>query len=213
MAVLGLTVLGVWWFAPSVLVEAERLMGRETLEGLVARAGIWGSLLIIGLTTVALVASPIPSAPIALAAGAACGHLWGTVQVVLGAELGALIAFGLLRVLGRGALRHLFGDRVDAGLLGSQKALAGTVFASRLMPFISFDIISYAAGLSCLLAWRFALATLAGIVPASFLLAHVGIETASGDMSRATWAVLRLGLVTGLPLLSAATRRRAEKET
>jgi len=213
MAVLGLAALGVWWFAPSVLVEAQRLMDRETLEALVARAGIWGPVLIIGLMTVAVVASPIPSAPIALAAGAAYGHLWGTVQVVLGAELGALIAFGLARALGRDALQRIFGERVDAGLLGSQNALTWTVFASRLMPFISFDMISYAAGLSCLHAWRFALATLAGIVPTSFLLAHVGIEAASGDMGRTTWVVLGLGLVTGLPLLWIAVRRKKKAES
>jgi uncharacterized membrane protein YdjX (TVP38/TMEM64 family) len=134
MAVLGLAALGVWWFVPSVLVEFQRLMERETLEALVARAGIWGPVLIIGLMTVAVVASPIPSAPIALAAGAAYGHIWGTVQVMLGAELGALIAFGLARTLGRDAVRRLLGDRVDAGLLGSQNALTWTVFASRLMP-------------------------------------------------------------------------------
>ena len=213
MAVLGLAALGVWWFAPSVLVEAQRLLDRETLEALVARAGNWGPVLIIGLMTVAVVASPIPSAPIALAAGAAYGHFWGTFQVVLGAELGALIAFGLARALGRDAVRRLFGDRVDAGLLGSQNALTWTVFASRLMPFVSFDMISYAAGLSCLHAWRFALATLAGIVPASFLLAHVGLEATSGDMSRATWVVLGLGLVAGLPLLWIAVRRRKKTES
>jgi len=213
LAVLGIAALGVWRFDPSVLADAQRLMQRETLEVLVAQAGVWGPLLIIGLITVAVVASPLPSAPIALAAGAAYGHLWGTVQVVLGAELGAVIAFGLARALGRDALRHMFGDRLDAGLLGSQNALTGTVFASRLMPFVSFDMMSYAAGLSCMHAWRFALATLAGIVPASFLLAHVGGEAASGDMGRATWAVLGLGLVTGLPLLWIATRRKAEKET
>ena len=213
LAALGLAVLGVWWFAPSVLVDAQRIMDRDALEALVARVGIWGPLLIIGLMIVAVVASPIPSAPIALAAGAAYGHLWGTVQVVLGAEIGALIAFSFARALGRDALLHLFGERVDAGLLGSQNALTGTVFASRLMPFVSFDMISYAAGLSCLHAWRFALATLAGIVPASFLLAHVGIEAASGDISRATWAVLGLGLVTGLPLLWIVTRRQVGKDT
>lgn len=213
MALLGFAALGVWWFAPSVLVEAQRLLDRDTLEALVARAGIWGPFLIIGLMIVAVVASPIPSAPIALAAGAAYGHLWGTVQVVLGAEIGALIAFGLARTVGRDAVQHLFGDKVDAGLLGSQNALTGTVFASRLLPFVSFDMISYAAGLSCLRAWRFALATLAGIVPASFLLAHVGGEAASGDVGRATWAVLGIGLVTGLPMLWLATRRRTAKET
>ncbi|MFH1518502.1 MAG: VTT domain-containing protein [Pseudomonadota bacterium] len=212
LAILGIALLGVWLFAPSVFTEARGLMDGERLELLVARAGFWGPVLIVTLMTVAIVASPIPSAPIALAAGAAYGHLWGTVQVVIGAELGALIAFGLARVLGHDVLRRFFGDRVDAGLLGSQTALTATVFASRLMPFVSFDMISYAAGLSRLHAWRFALATLAGIIPASFLLAHVGGEAASGDFGRATWAVLALGLVTGLPLLWVATRQKPQKE-
>jgi uncharacterized membrane protein YdjX (TVP38/TMEM64 family) len=152
---------------------------------LVVRAGIWGLVLIVTLMTVAVVASPIPSAP---------------------------IAFGLARILGQDVLRRVFGDRVDAGLLGSQDALTLTVFASRLMPFVSFDMISYAAGLSRLHVWRFALATLAGIIPASFLLAHFGGETVSGELGRATWAVLGLGLVTGLPMLWLATRRKTQKE-
>ena len=212
LAVLVVALLGMWQFAPSVLTEARGLMDGERLAVLVARAGIWGPVVIVTLMAVAVVASPIPSAPIALAAGAAYGHLWGTVQVVIGAELGALIAFSLARILGHDALRRVFGDRVDAGLLGSQTALTATVFASRLMPFVSFDMISYAAGLSQLHALRFALATLAGIVPASFLLAHLGGEAASGDLGRATWAVLGLGLVTGLPLLWIATRRKTPKE-
>ena len=212
LAILGIGLLAVWQFAPSVFAEARSLLEPERLETLVARAGLWGPVLIVTLMTIAVVASPIPSAPIALAAGAACGHLWGTVQVVIGAELGALIAFGLARVLGHDVLRRVFGDRVDAGLLGSQNALTATVLASRLMPFVSFDMISYAAGLSRLHAWRFALATLAGIIPASFLLAHFGGEAVSGDLGRATWAVLGLGLLTGLPLLWVAMRQKPEKE-
>ncbi|TDE33350.1 TVP38/TMEM64 family protein [Antarcticimicrobium sediminis] len=213
MAVLGIVLLGVWKFAPSMFTEALALMDGERLEMLVTRAGLWGPVVIVALMTIAVVASPIPSAPIALAAGAAYGHLWGTLQVVIGAELGALIAFGLARGLGHDFLRRLFGDRIDAGLLGSQTALTTTVFASRLMPFVSFDMISYAAGLSRLHAWRFALATLAGIVPASFMLAHLGGEAVSGDLGRATWAVLGLSLITGLPLLWMATRRQAKEET
>ena len=211
LAILGIGLLAVWQFAPSVFAEARSLLEPERLETLVARAGLWGPVLIVTLMTIAVVASPIPSAPIALAAGAAYGHLWGTVQVVIGAELGALIAFGLARVLGHDVLRRVFGDRVDAGLLGSQNALTATVLASRLMPFVSFDMISYAAGLSRLHAWRFALATLAGIIPASFLLAHFGGEAVSGDLGRATWAVLGLGLLTGLPLLWVALRQKPEK--
>ncbi len=212
LAILGIALLAIWLVAPSVIAEARGLLDRESLEMLVVRAGFWGPVLIVTLMTVAVVASPIPSAPIALAAGAAYGHLWGTVQVIIGAELGALIAFGLARVLGHDVLRRVFGDRVDTGLLGSQTALTATVFASRLMPFVSFDMISYAAGLSRLHAWRFALATLAGIVPASFLLAHVGGEAVGGNLGQATWAVLGVGLVTGLPLLWVAMRRKPDRE-
>lgn len=213
LAILGIALLGVWHFAPSVFSEARGLMDGERLAMLVARAGIWGPAVIVTLMTVAVVASPIPSAPIALVAGAAYGHFWGTVLVVIGAEFGALIAFGLARLLGHDVLRRVFGDRVDASLLGSQGGLTLTVFASRLMPFVSFDMISYAAGLSRLHAWRFTLATLAGIIPASFLLAHFGGEAVSGDIGQATWAVLSLGLVTGLPLLWVAMQRQLEDGT
>ena len=212
LTILGITLLGVWLLAPSVFAEASRLMDSERLEMLVARAGPWGPVLIVTLMVVAVVARPIPSAPIAMAAGAAYGNLWGTVQVVIGAELGALIAFGLARILGHDVLRRVFGDRVDAGLLGSQNALTVTVFASRLMPFISFDMVSYAAGLSRLQTWRFAIATLAGIVPASFVLAHLGGQAVRGDLGSTIWAVLGLGLVTGLPLVWVALRRRTGKQ-
>ncbi|NNU82260.1 TVP38/TMEM64 family protein [Halovulum dunhuangense] len=211
LALLGIGVLGIWLLAPEVLAEARGLLDRDALQALVTRAGPWGPVLVVALMTIAVVASPIPSAPIAIAAGAAYGHVWGTVQVVIGAELGALIAFGLARVLGHDVLRRVFGDRVDAGLLGSQAALTATVFASRLMPFVSFDMISYAAGLSRLHAWRFALATLAGIIPASFLLAHFGGAAVGGDIGATGWAVLGLGLVTGLPLLWVALKGRSDK--
>ena len=38
-----------------------------------------------------------------------------------------------------------------------------------------------------------------------------GGEAVSGDLGRATWAVLGLGLLTGLPLLWVAMRQKPEK--
>lgn len=195
------------WLLWGPLGVADMLTA-EKIERLVARTGAWGPVAVIGLMTLAVVMSPIPSAPIAMAAGAGYGQLWGTIYVLAGAELGALIAFGIARVLGREPLRRWFGDRIDEGLLGSQNALTATVLLSRLMPFVSFDMVSYAAGLSCLHLWRFALATLAGIIPASFLLAYFGVAATKGDMAVPTWAVLALGLFTGAPLVWAALRRR-----
>ena len=188
----------------------EDLSG-ERISAWVSAAGAWGPIVIVALMTIAIVATPIPSAPIALAAGAAYGHTIGTTYIVIGAELGAMVAFGLARFLGRDVLTRWLGETVDKGWLGSQNALTLTVFASRLMPFISFDIVSYAAGLSCLHFWRFAVATLAGIVPASFVLAHFGNEAVSGEPGRAAWAAVGLGALTLTPLIVVAIRERRGK--
>lgn len=172
----------------------------STLARYVAQLGLFGPLAIIGLLATAIVLNPIPSAPIALAAGAAYGHLWGTVYVVIGAEAGAIIAFAIARLVGYEVLHGWLGKRLPLGSLTSQNALMAAVFASRLLPFISFDLVSYAAGLTPLAPWRFAVATLAGIIPASFLLTHFGGEMASADAHRITLAVLALGAVTLLPI-------------
>jgi uncharacterized membrane protein YdjX (TVP38/TMEM64 family) len=211
-AALAALLIGAWllWGGPDLAGRIDR----DTLEALVAEAGAVGPVLVIGLMTLAVVASPIPSAPIALASGAAYGHTWGTIWVVLGAELGALIAFGLARFLGHDAIRRWTGPGIDRGLAGSQNVLTAIVLVSRLLPFVSFDAVSYAAGLSSLWFWRFALATLAGIVPASFLLAHFGSVAAEGDAGPATWiAALGLGALTAAPLIWAAWRgwRQAEE--
>ncbi|AJY52787.1 MULTISPECIES: TVP38/TMEM64 family protein [Halomonadaceae] len=193
----------------------ETLLTGDTLEQAVIRLGPLGPVLVIGLMTLAIVMSPIPSAPIALAAGAAYGHAWGTLYVAIGSGTGALIAFSIARLLGYDALRTWLGVRPTPNLLhrfiGSQNALMVAVFATRLMPFLSFDVLSYAAGLTPLKAWRFAVATLLGIIPASFLLAHFGDELASSDLRRAGLTVLALGTITLLPLAwkAAPARYRA----
>lgn len=188
---------------------------RDRLQAWIDSAGIYGPLLVVALMSLAIVASPLPSAPIALAAGAAYGHTFGTILVVLGAEFGAIAAFLLARRLGRPFVERHLGRNVAPGFLGSQNTLTFVVFASRLLPFLSFDLISYAAGLSPLHLWRFALATLAGVVPASFLLAHLGSAAMDGDTRTAIWTALALGGATALSVLFAALgqRRTARKES
>ncbi len=186
----------------------EMILDGALLRQRILELGPWGPAAIVGLMILAIVLSPIPSAPIALAAGVVYGHTWGTLYVLIGAEIGALIAFGIGRLLGFDVLNRRFGNRLSFGLLGSQNTLMAIVFASRLLPFLSFDLVSYAAGLTPLAAWRFAVATLAGIVPASFLLAHFGDEMASTDTTRITVAVVALGVITLIPAAVHVVRRR-----
>jgi len=174
----------------------------------VKRLGAFGPFIIICLMMVAILISPIPSAPIALAAGAAYGQAWGTLYVLLGAEAGALAAFGIARLVGHDVVHRCFGDRLSVGMFGSQTALMLIVFVSRTLPFMSFDMVSYAAGLTLIKTWRFAVATLAGVAPISFLLAHFGSEMATGQARRIFVSVLALGALTLLPALIELVRER-----
>lgn len=176
------------------------ILDPSALHARVVSMGPWGPVAIFALMVLAILISPIPSAPIALAAGAAYGHAWGALYVLLGAVAGALAAFGVARFIGRDMVRRWFGDRLSIGLIGSQNALMAFVFGSRLLPFLSFDIVSYAAGLTALSFWRFGIATLAGIAPSSFLLAHFGSEMVTGETDRILYAVLALGGLTLIPI-------------
>lgn len=150
------------WSDPQVIIDFAR------------QSGMAGPLVIVAAMSVAIVFSPLPSAPIAMAAGAIYGHYEGTLYVFVGALLGSSIAFGIARVLGFTAAHDWLDQRFPAWKLGDQKRLMWLVMLSRLLPFISFDLVSYAAGVTQLSYGRFFIATSIGILPASFLLAHFG---------------------------------------
>ncbi len=197
----------------SVTGALETLTNGAALRARITEFGMLGPLVVVVLMTAAIVLSPIPSAPIALAAGAAYGHTWGTIYVLIGAEAGALIAFAIARLFDFDIVEKFVKKGSSIQLLGSQNTLMAIVFVSRLLPFISFDVVSYAAGLTALKFWRFAVATLAGIVPAAFFLAHFGAAMVSADERRIGIAALALGLVTGIPIAVMIVRKRRRKRS
>lgn len=201
-----IAVLGYLWQGGFIKTIIENVNSAQ-ISVWVDTAGSWGPLMIIGLMMAAVVASPIPSAPIAIAAGAAYGQNLGTIYVIIGAFMGAMIAFYLSRWLGRSAIQKWLGEKADKGLLGSQNALTATVFFSRLLPFVSFDMISYAAGLSKINTWRFALATFIGVMPTAFLMAHLGVMAIDGSTNIAIWFSIILGIVVAIPLLALLYRK------
>lgn len=194
-----------------ILHQTDALIFLENSANLkiwIEEQGPVGPLLIIGLMMIAIIMSPIPSAPIALASGALYGHTIGTVYIVIGSVLGASAAFIIARTAGIDVTRRWLGNHYEKGLSGSHNMLMAIIFISRLLPFISFDMISYAAGITSLSFWRFAIATLAGIVPASFLLAHFGSELATAESHRIGLTVLLLGFIS---LIIFAIKRSSDR--
>ena len=185
-----------------------RIQDGKHIQRYLESLGILGPILVVLLMTLAIMVSPIPSAPIAVAAGAAYGHTWGTIYVLIGSVTGATGAFFVARFLGYEFVKKIASSYFPFKFLESQNTLMAIVFVSRIMPFLSFDVISYAAGLSSLVLWRFVVATLFGIAPASFFLAHVGSEMASTEIDRILMALLLLTGITALSMLVNFLRRK-----
>lgn len=191
---------GIYWLIQKTAVY-DLFVDIETLILHIKELGMAGPLMVIGFMVLAIVFNPLPSAPIALAAGAVYGHTWGTLYIIIGAVIGAVTAFLIARFSGHDFINKHLGKHISLGRWGSQNALMFMVFVSRLLPFMSFDLVSYGAGLTSITLWRFSVATLFGLIPASFLLAHFGGEMIEADLQTIVFFVLLAGLITLMPLL------------
>jgi uncharacterized membrane protein YdjX (TVP38/TMEM64 family) len=186
---------------------ADLFINTDLLLVNIRELGTLGPLLVVGLMAFAIVFNPLPSAPVALAAGAVYGHTLGTIYIVIGAEIGAICAFLIARAAGTEIIRKLVGSSFSLGRFSSQNALMAAVFVSRLVPFMSFDLVSYAAGLTAIKLWRFAMATLLGLVPISFVLAHMGSEIVDSSGLELTVITLLAGLLIVIPIALGAIYR------
>jgi len=200
---LALILTGIY-FAIKNSTLAGLFINSDLLLSNIRELGALGPLLVVGLMVLAIVFNPLPSAPIAIAAGAAYGHTFGTIYIVTGAEIGAICAFLIARTVGAEMIKKLVGNSFSLGRFSSQNALTAAVFVSRLIPFMSFDLVSYAAGLTTLRFWRFAMATLLGLVPISFVLAHMGSEIVDSSGLKLTVITLLAGLLIVIPIILGA---------
>lgn len=186
---------------PSLVQTDHPVMSEAWVRGVVTGLGMAGPLALIGLMVLAIVASPIPSGPIAVAAGAMYGTLWGGAFAVTGAMLGSCAAFGAARYLGFDAVRKSTNPILKLiAAPRSQVRLMLIVFASRLVPFISFDAVSYAAGVTCMSFGRFALATFLGVVPICYALAAMGAGMTNSGIDW-MWIVVLGGAITLVPVV------------
>jgi len=160
-----------------VLIQFTSLqdfLAPEKLTSILRDLGVAGPFVLMGLMTLAVVVSPIPSLPLDLAAGAAYGPFWGAVYVLIGAEVGAIISFLIGRALGRDVLSRWLKRDITFCEQCSDHHLLGLMIVARLVPIFSFDIVSYGAGLTKMSLKAFAFATLLGMIPPTFALTYLG---------------------------------------
>ena len=181
----------------------DLLTDTEKFKIYVIQMGSLGVIFIICLMTFSILFKILPSAAVALASGAVYGHTWGTIYIIIGAWIGAMIAFSITRLLGSDALSRFSGRRIVLEQEKSQSWLMWGLFVSRLIPIIPYDIVSYAMGITPLKLWRFSIATLIGIIPTSFFLAHVGGELMETNFKEMLSGMMTASLFFLLPIVIA----------
>jgi uncharacterized membrane protein YdjX (TVP38/TMEM64 family) len=137
----------------------------EQIKKLLSGAGVFAPVVYIFTMALSVVISPIPSLPLDIAAGAFFGPLLGTIYSVTGALGGAVLSFMLSRYIGRKFVERFVGGHINFCTVCSDKLLTKIVFFSRLIPVVSFDVISYGAGLTKMSLKKFSIATALGMIP------------------------------------------------
>lgn len=171
---IALTII-VWGYALLTEMPVPGFeLSAESVAKLIRSWGAWG----VAATIFLMVAHsfvPFPAEFVAIAAGMVYGPFWGTVTTWSGAMLGAWLSFGLARQCGRPLVEALVSKRYSSRLdewAASQGA--STLFVSRLIPVIAFNLINYAAGLTTMRWWTFTWVTGLGILPLTALMVSLG---------------------------------------
>lgn len=141
---------------------------------LIRSTGTWGVLLSIALMTIHSFL-PFPAEVLAIANGVVYGPVWGSAITWTGAMVGAAVAFGAVRLLGRPFVRRMLSPEQQQRLaIWSHNQGGVAILMSRLVPVIAFNFINYAAALTEVSFWTFMWATGIGILPLTIALSVLG---------------------------------------
>lgn len=166
-AVVLLAALLEWRFELSALFRAAAIEERLELLGPLAPAAFV-------LVMAATVVLPVPTFPLDVLAGRLFGPVLGTLYAVTGATLGSMVSFQLARWLGRDLVSRFLRGHINFCTECSDKLLTKVVFLARLIPAVSFDVVSYGAGLTRMSLGRFAAASFLGMLPLTFAYVSFG---------------------------------------
>ena len=143
--------------------------------------GIYAALVSFLLMILQSIIAPIPAFLITLSNAAIFGWAWGALLSWSSAMVGAALCFLIARILGRNVVEKLTSKKaLETTDTFFERYGKHTIIVCRLLPFISFDLISYAAGLTSIRFWSFWIATGIGQLPATLVYSYFGQNLSGG---------------------------------
>ncbi|MDP2210958.1 MAG: TVP38/TMEM64 family protein [Candidatus Aquicultor sp.] len=176
-----LIVILLYVFVPFIKVnfnQAVFIMSNldvELVKGYILGFGIWAPIASFALMVFQSVIAPLPAFLITFANAGLFGWVKGAILSWTSAMAGAVLCFYIAQYFGREAVEKLTSrtalKSVDVFFENYGKY---AILIARLLPFVSFDIVSYAAGLTSMSFWPFFIATGVGQLPATIVYSYIG---------------------------------------
>ena len=173
--------VAVYFCVPSVNKLMNRIFAAfasgdfTVVKEFVASYGAYAAAVSFALMILQSVAAPLPAFLITFANANLFGWWQGAILSWSSAMAGAVLCFYIARILGRDVAEKLTSK---AGLqqidVFFERHGNLSILIARLLPFISFDYVSYAAGLTSMSFWGFFVATGIGQLPATIVYSYVG---------------------------------------
>lgn len=174
--------------------------------------GIWAPIVSFLLMVFQSLAAPLPAFVITFANAGLFGWVKGAALSWTSAMVGALLCFAIARVYGRVVVEKFATKRalkeVDVFFEHYGK---WAVLIARLLPFVSFDIVSYAAGLTGMGLWEFIWATGLGQLPATLVYSYVG-DMLVGSVRMVVFGLLMVFALTALIIMARQIWRDKKQE-
>ncbi|WP_411955931.1 TVP38/TMEM64 family protein [Clostridium estertheticum] len=173
----------------------------DAIKGYILSFGVWAPVISFILMILQSIIAPLPAFIITFANAGLFGWVNGALLSWSSAMAGAVLCFFIARLLGRDTVQKLtskFALKSIDDFFDKHGKYA--ILIARLLPFISFDIVSYAAGLTSMSFSAFVVATAIGQLPATIIYSYVGGMLASGTKTM-VFGLLTLFAVSILMLL------------
>ena len=171
----------LWRVFQTLMTES----GREEFRTMIMDLGVWGYLIIIGLTVSQVFLFFLPGEPIELLAGMCYGTFGGLIAIYIGVFLSSCLIFFLVRKVGKASVYDLIGkekvDRIENSKLvknGGAESLLLLLFA---LPGIPKDILVYIGAFLPVNAPRFILLSTLFRFPGIITSTIVGASFAEGN--------------------------------
>lgn len=185
------------------------------LKSLVLSFGLWAPLISAFLMVAQSVVLFLPAFPIFVVNALAFGPFYGFLLSWSSAVAGSMVCFSIAKGLGRPIVERLVNrEHLETADRALKKYEKYVILLFGFVPVVSFDVISYAAGLTLLAYWEFLLLVCVAQIPSALfytLLVH-RIDRGALDVYWIVAAVLFFLVGVGSTALRAYWNRRNRAE-